>query len=287
MNIKTLVPDIYALLKRKDGWFTQELANDLSGELARRLQEKFNDVRGKPSLRLSQMGPKCPCHLWHSINNHEAAEALPPWAEIKYAYGHVIEAMVISLAKASKHTVTGEQDAVSVDGIVGHRDCVIDGCIVDVKSSSSIGFQKFKDGSIRENDSFGYLDQLDGYLVGSANDPLVTVKDKAYLLVVDKTLGHMCLYEHDLREEGIRSRIREHKRIVGLSNAPACTCGTVPIGKSGNIGLDIKASYNPYKYCCKPFLRTFIYANGPVYLTTVVRKPDVIEVDRYGKTVYN
>jgi len=42
--------------------------------------------------------------------------------------------------------------------ILGHRDCVIDGCVVDVKSTSSIGFKKFRDGSIKHSDSFGYLD---------------------------------------------------------------------------------------------------------------------------------
>jgi len=74
--------------------------------------------------------------LWHSIHTPEKAEALPAWAEIKYTYGHILEALAISLAKAAGHEVTGEQDAITVDGILGHRDCVIDGCVVDVKSAN-------------------------------------------------------------------------------------------------------------------------------------------------------
>jgi hypothetical protein len=233
------------------------------------------------------MGPKCPCALWHSIHTPLAAEPLPPWARIKYTYGHILESLVIAMAKAAGHEVTGEQDAVSVDGIVGHRDCVIDGCIVDVKSTTSRGFLKFKDGSIASDDAFGYLDQLDGYLVGSLDDPLVRDKHRAYLLVIDKQLGHMCLHEHTAREESIRKRIRDYRDVVALDRAPPCTCEEVPEGKSGNFRLGTRASYNAFKYCCHPQLRTFLYSSGPVYLTRVVRKPDVIEIDRYGKIVYN
>lgn len=273
MHINTLVIDIYDYIKR-------EGVPDLDIKIPR--QEKK-----PPRLRLSAMGPRCPCALWHSIHHPELAEPLPPWAEIKYCYGHVLEALAITLAKAAGHEVTGEQDELLVDGIKGHRDCVIDGCVVDVKSASSLSFNKFKDGSLKDNDSFGYLDQLDGYLVGSLDDPLVTVKDRAYILAIDKTLGHMCLYEHHIRVESIRKRIADYKAIVGRAEPPPCECKSVPDGKSGNLKLDMRSSYSPYKFCCKPSVRTFVYASGPVYLTHVARKPDVREIDKYGKTVYH
>lgn len=284
--IHTLIDDIYSQIKKKDGWFTHELATDLSSRIATSMQSHLGQAARRPTLRLSQMGPRCPRALWYSIHHPELAEALPPWAEVKYSFGHIIEALAISLAKASGHLVTGEQDEVTVDGVVGHRDCVIDGCIVDVKSSSSFGMAKFKDKSIREKDDFGYLDQLDGYLVGSLEDPLVTVKDRAYLLAIDKQLGHMVLYEHHIREEHIRARIKSFKEIVGRSSPPECTCETVADGKSGNIKLGTKASYSAFKYNCFPALRTFLYASGPVYLSTVVRKPDVTEVNKFGQIVY-
>jgi hypothetical protein len=285
-HISTLIDDIYKQVGKKDGWFTSDIANSFGLDLGDRLRLQLSEAKAPPTLRLSQMGPKCPCQLWHSIHSPGEAEPLPPWAEIKYAYGHILEALVIALAKAAGHEVTGEQDRVEVDGIAGHRDCVIDGCIVDVKSASTRSFQKFKDRSLSQDDSFGYLDQLDGYLTGSLHDPLVRNKDTAYLLAIDKTLGHMVLYEHKLREASIRERIAGHKRVVELDRPPVCTCTSIPDGKSGNMRLDVKASYNPYKYCCKPSLRTFIYSDGPRYLTKVVRTPDVPEVDRYGKLVY-
>lgn len=283
-SIHTLIVDIQALLKTK-GWMTEELLAQFSSEISNRLRVQYNEEHSG-GLRLSQMGPKCPCQLWHSYHMPEAAEPMPPWAEFKFSFGHIIEAMAITLAKAAGHEVTGEQDELIVDGIKGHRDCVIDGCLVDVKSAASFSFQKFKDGSLAQNDMFGYLDQLDGYLVGSLDDPLVKVKDKAYLLAIDKQLGHCTLYEHHLRKESILQRIKEYKEIVNLPKPPACTCKVIPEGKSGNLKLDTKASYNVYKHCCFPKLRTFLYSSGPSYLTKVVRTPDVVEIDKNGKIIY-
>jgi hypothetical protein len=233
------------------------------------------------------MGPRCPKALWHSIHTPGEAEPLPAWAEVKYSFGHIIEGLAIALAKASGHEVTGEQDELVLDDIVGHRDAVIDGCLVDVKSTSSRGFQKFKSGEIIQEDSFGYLDQLDGYLVSSLQDPLVREKKKGYILAIDKQLGHICLYEHFCREHSIRQRIAKYKSVVERSDPPPCECGVVEHGKSGNLQLDTRASYSPYKYCCFPELRTFIYSSGPVYLTYVARKPEVLEVDKHGRHVYH
>jgi len=231
-------------------------------------------------LRLSGLGPSCPKALWHRVNTPELAEPIPPYAKIKYLYGHIIEHVVIGLAKAAGHEVTGEQDEITVDGVLGHRDCVIDGCVVDVKSTSSRGFLKFRDKTIGQDDTFGYLDQIDAYLVGSMDDPLVRTKDRAYLLAVDKTLGHMVIYEHRLRELSIKNRISDYKRIVSSDQPPRCECKSIPDGKSGNLRLDTKASYSAFKHVCHPSLRTFLYASGPVYLTKVIRTPDVLELTR-------
>jgi hypothetical protein len=271
--IKTLIDDIYTEIE-KNG-------------IPEFTYQRSKEEERTPTLRLSQMGPRCPKALWYSIRKPEMAEPLPAWVRIKYSYGHILEALAITLARASGHEVTGEQDEIVVDGIIGHRDCVIDGCVVDVKSASSLSFKKFKEKRLEQDDPFGYLDQLDGYLVGSSEDPLVRIKDKGYLLAIDKQLGHMVLYEHRLRERNIRERIAKYKTIVTLGEPPRCTCQTVEDGKSGNVKLDLKASYNVFKHCCFPHLRTFLYADGPRYLTHVERKPDVPEIDRGGKIVYH
>jgi len=297
-DINTLVKDIYHVVEN-EGWLTEANVERLTGELRCQLVQRGRQENSRAVLSLSKMGEKCPCQLWHSVRSPGLQEPLPAPARIKFAYGDVIESFAISMAKASGHEVTGEQDECVVDGISGHRDCVIDGCIVDVKSTNSLSFQKIQSGYVAE-DVFlsAYLAQLDGYVVGAADDPLVRVKDRGYLLAVDKVLGKMCLYEHRVRPDFIRQRIRDYREIVALDNPPACTCEQVSDGESGNIKLGLAASYNPYKHLCAERrgerLRTFLYSDGPRFLTKVVRRPmrkdrrtPIPEVDRNGNLVYN
>lgn len=291
-SIHNLIPDIEKLVGRSDGWFTEEIARELGVEIAYRMRGSLNREEQRPKLRLSQMGSRCPKALWHSLHTPELAEPLPPSAKIKYTYGHTIEAMAIALAKEAGHDVQGEQDELEVLGVKGHRDCVIDGCIVDVKSCSSNMFNKFKDGSLEMDDPFGYLDQLDGYLVGSADDDLVTSKTVAYDWAIDKTLGNMVLHEHHLRHDHILERVASYKRIAALDVPPPCACEEVSDGESGNYILGVNAKYSPFKYTCNPHLRCFIYSGGPRWFTRLVKKPTwkgqpLIEVDRFGNRVYN
>jgi hypothetical protein len=291
-SIRTLIPDVQELLEKKGEKISDAFAREFSHNLSKRLSVRLNEEKRVPRLRLSYMGPRCPKALWHSIHTPELAERLPPWAEFKFMFGDIMEELAISLAKEAGHTVEGEQDAVSVDGIEGHRDCVIDGCIVDVKSASSRSYLKFKDKSIAISDTFGYLAQLDGYLVGSHDDPIVVDKDHGYLWAIDKQLGHMCLYEHTKREDFIRKRIRDYKAIVSLNEPPQCTCETVSDGESGNIALGVNASYSQFKFSCFPQLRCFLYSKGPRYLTHVAKQPrnkdgPIPEVDRNGNYVYH
>lgn len=266
---------------------TDHVASDMAANVSSAIQRSFG-TQQRRGLRLSGLGNKCPCALWYEVNRPELAEPLPAYARIKYAYGHIIEHLIIGLAKSAGHEVTGEQDELVVDGIHGHRDCVIDGAIVDIKSAASRSFLKFRDKTLAQDDPFGYLDQIDGYVLGSMDDPLVRIKDRGYILAVDKQLGHLALYEHRIRQEHIRERIRTYLQIAERSTPPACECGTQPDGKSGNIKLGTRASYSPYKFCCQPNLRTFLYADGPRFLTHIAREPkDVPEVDKDGKLVYH
>lgn len=278
-SINTLIKDVYSLLGTK-GWYTPALAKETADEINKRISLQYNEPHGTGSLRLSKMGEWCPRALWYSVHKPELAEALPPWANFKYSYGHVIEALAIALAKAAGHEVLGEQDEVIVDGIKGHRDCLIDGNLVDVKSCSGFMFQKFTSKKISQDDSFGYLAQLDGYLCGSSNESLLTNKDTGFIWAIDKTLGKMVLYEHRIRRDFILERIAKYKGLVRRVDPPSCKCGTTKHGSSGNIKLDTRASYSAYKHLCHPNLRTFIYADGPLYLTHVERLPDVPEIKK-------
>lgn len=284
-SIYTLETDIKNLLETK-GWMTDSLAEELAHAVSTRIQAQFSEDQKAPSLRLSQMGPKCPKALWHSIHTPDVAERLPSWSQSKFSIGHFWEAYALILCKAAGHEVKGEQHEFILDGVKGHCDAIVDGCLVDFKSSSSRQFSKYKSKSLEQDDPFGYLDQLDGYVVAGREDPILLVKDRGYICAIDKQMGHMHVYEHYTRES-IRDRIARYKAIVARADPPECTCETTPYGASGNLKLGTRASYSAYKWECHPGLRCFISSTGPLYLTKTVRKPEMIEVDRFGNVVYN
>jgi hypothetical protein len=105
-----------------------------------------------------------------------------------------------ALAKAAGHSVTGLQGSVEIAGIRGSRDAIIDGVLIDVKSANDRSMQKFRDNGLRDGDPFGYLSQLSSYLFASQDDDLLTEKNKAGFLVVDKNFGHIELHIYDLSD---------------------------------------------------------------------------------------
>jgi len=289
-SIYTLETDIRELLKTKN-WLTPSLQKELSEGVGNRIKAQFEEQK-KPSLRLSKMGDTCPKALWHSIHTPELAEDLPPWAHNKFSVGHFWEAYLLVQCKAAGHRVEGEQDELQLNGVQGHRDAVIDGCVVDIKSASTRQFAKFRNRTLEKDDPFGYLDQLDGYIVASLHDPLVLVKDRGYFLAIDKQMGHPCVYEHIARTDHVINRVSTYKRIVGQSDPPDCTCETTPIGAGGNIKLGVRASYSAFKWTCFPQLRCFLYAEGPVYFSHVATIPrntygNIREINKDGYIIHN
>jgi hypothetical protein len=266
-SIYTLVSDIQHYITTNEDWY-DKVSEDFVSQSRNRLNNRTGDTNNKKgTLRLSGLADRCPKALWYSIHHPDQAQQLPPDAQFKYGYGHIIEIMTLSLARLSGHTVEGEQDELRVDGVVGHRDAVIDGCVVDVKSCSSIAFSKYKDGTFSEaTDDFGYLYQLDGYVLGSSMDAIVTVKDKGYILAIDKQMGHMALYEHRIRPERIRSRIAYYKYIAERPTAPICECGTIQSKTVGETVLNTRASYSAYKHICFPNLKTLMIKGRPYYV---------------------
>jgi hypothetical protein len=286
-SIKTLVKDVENVLSR-DKWFEDELQSTrYSDAVGRAVHQSVTKVDKGARLRLSAMGDRCPRSLWASVHAPSVQKRFLPHTRFIFHYGDVVEAMALGLAREAGHSVEGEQDELSVCGVTGRRDCVIDGCTVDVKSVNSRGFRAIKAGLVAE-DIFlrSYLDQLDGYTVGGYDDPLVLNKELAYIWAIDKELGHMCLYEHRVRTDRIKQRVLDYRAITERASPPDCTCETVTEGKTGNIRLDTKASYNPFKYFCFPEVRTFIVKGKPIDYTRVVRRPDGVEVDRNGLLVF-
>lgn len=226
---------------------------------------------------MSNIGKPCERQLYYSVNDFPG-EALRPEAHMKFAFGDLIELLLLFLSEAAGHEVTGTQDTQEIEGIKGHRDAVIDGTIVDVKSASSYSYKKFNEGTLSENDSFGYVDQLQSYLHAGQTDDKVTNKDSAAFLVADKTLGHICLDIHEKKNVPYEKIYKYKKEMVEASSPPPRGFEPVPEGKSGNEKLGINCGYCEFRKTCYPNARTFLYSNGPVSLVKVVREPNVPEL---------
>lgn len=228
---------------------------------------------------MSNLGTPCPRSLWYKVNDADGGEALRGQTLFKFLYGDILEQLLISLAIASGHEVVGCQDTVSIAGIVGHRDCVIDGMVVDIKSASSRAFTKFKEHKLESDDPFGYLSQLSSYVYAAKDDPLVTNKTHGAFLAVNKENGEIVLDVYDLSSfiDKKLEEVESLKVMAASSEPPPRAFEPVADGKSGNMKLATNCSYCDRKFKCWPEVRTFIYSNGPRYLTRVVREPDVPE----------
>ena len=277
----TVVQDIYALMESKDADPSVDVEAEIEkfGEGIKELmrtefgREKREDNR---KLRLSNIG-RTDRYLWNHFNGTDG-EKLLPHTYIKFMYGHLIEEMLLFLTRMAGHTVTDEQKVCKVEGIVGHMDCKIDGVVTDVKSASSFGFKKFKDGSLVDDDSFGYIDQIKAY----AHDCGET---QVGWLTMDKANGHLTYLKYDLEntdseklKEPIVDRVKHIKQLVEGDEPTEYCYDPVPDGKSGNMKLAIGCSYCQFKEHCYPNMRVFKYSFGPKFLVDVVNEPRVEEI---------
>ena len=280
----TLIKDIYKLMQNKtpDSAVDVEAAIDSFGEACKDLMRKeFGNSKHFDSrkLRMSNIG-KTDRYLWNHCNNVGPKEKMQSHTLVKFMYGHLIEEMLLLLTRLSGHTVTHEQALAEVQGIKGSMDCKIDGVVTDVKSASTFGFKKFKDGSLAFDDPFGYIDQIKGYARSEG-------ETEVGWLAMDKVNGHLAFLKYDLEDEespaypvlkkDIEERIIHVKEMVKQEEPPELCHATVPDGKSGNMKLAMGCSYCHFKHACYPKLRTFLYSSGPRYLTEVVNEPKVQE----------
>ncbi|MDC0347291.1 hypothetical protein OAN47_02610 [Planctomycetota bacterium] len=284
-TIHTLVDDIYRLMETKEAEESVDVEAEIElfGENMKALMRtEFGRKRttDRRTLRLSNIG-RDDRVLWNVVNGTEKEE-IKPATYIKFMYGHLIEEMLLFMTRMAGHEVSDEQRVCEVEGIKGHMDCKIDGLVVDVKSASSFGFKKFKDGTLAMDDAFGYVDQIKAYAHACG-------ETEFGWLAMDKANGHLAVLKYDLEDTqapihehikgDIRERIKHVKEMVkGDEPTELCT-ETVPDGKSGNKKLGIKCSYCQYKKHCYPELRAFAYSYGPKFLSEVVNEPRVQEIN--------
>jgi len=283
-NTYNLVSDIYQLME------TKEVAEGVDfdacvekfGENVKELMR--NEFGGKKrdgrKLRMSNIG-RDDRYLWNVYNDVDKSDDIQGHTYVKFLYGHLIEEMLLFLTKAAGHEVTDEQKKCEVNGITGSMDCKIDGIVTDVKSVSTYGFRKFKDGSLAYDDPFGYIGQIKGYAYAEG-------ATKFGWLAMDKQNGHLTylMYDsedtqapvYDLISYDIKERIDHVKKLVEQPTPPDVCYEPIDDGKSGNRKLAVGCSYCAYKKECWPSVRAFAYSSGPRYLVEVHNEPKVQEI---------
>lgn len=271
-QIETLVPDILALFGDDKVDLSPERLIAFTGALSAKIRHRLEDQYPGATLRMSNVGKPCTRQLWYAVNEPETLEPIPIANRVKFLYGDILEEMLLYLAKEAGHTVEREQETVELDGVVGHIDAVVDGVLLDCKSASPFGYEKFTDGLSPATDDFGYLTQLELYLHG-------TGLNRGGFLAIQKVSGHICLDLHDrsMDREAISAVIESKRAALKEQLPPPRAFEDVADGASGNRKLGVACSYCPSAKPCWPGLRTFLYANGPRFLTEVRLKPKVFE----------
>ena len=280
-TIDTLIQDIYSTLEQGVDVSRADIAKaldvfaqDAKSAVATILQE--GQRKGEGRLRLSQIG-KPDRQIWYGVRGTEG-EPLDGQTRIKFLMGHLLEALLIVLTQAAGHTVEGQQDEVEVEGVLGHQDCRIDGVLTDIKSASSFAFKKFKDGTLSDDDPFGYLSQLSAYATKNGD------KEAAFF-AIDKNSSELAVLKvHSIEMIDAPSRVRVLKDVVQKDTPPEKCYTDTADGTSGNRKLVIGCVFCAYKKECwkdannGEGLRAFKYSNGVRYLTNVARTPDVEEI---------
>ena len=282
-TLDTLVQDIYnkiSVLGKGEHIDLDKDTIDQFGESMKEILYNWShpEPRGNEKLRMSNIGRKSR-QLWFDTRAEDTqSENIPAHVFIKFLYGHLLEEIVLFLIRLSGHSVTNEQKEVKVNGIKGHMDCVIDGEVVDIKTASSYAFKKFKDGTLAEQDTFGYLAQLAGYEAAEGTN-------NGGFLALNKESGELTLYRPDeFDKPNIKKRITDIKKLVKLETPPELCYNPIPEGKSGNMKLPRECTYCRHKFECHKDsnsgqgLRVFKYSDGLRYFTQVPSEPKVIEV---------
>jgi len=279
LKIENLIKDVQDTILGLKGWdnVVGEKMGDLISQTA--YQRFHKPQQPRSYLSFSSMGSPCKRKLWYKMNEPKSAKPTSAADLLKFFYGDMIEALTLALVKVSGHTVAGEQDRLFINEIAGHRDAVIDGMTVDVKSASPFSFKKFSEGSLREEDPFGYISQLSSYVYAAKDDPLVTDKTRGAFLVVDKVNGSMCLDVYDFSDE-IEQKEKEVTKIKTLMTGKIPDRGYKPVPQSKtspNTKLHPSCNFCEFNKKCWPDSRRFVYKGGAVLLVDVVSPPNVPE----------
>lgn len=284
-TIDTLIHDIDNIFLNKDHKVSDVNLKLFCDNLANVVKDHIEQAgnRKQTKLRMSNLG--LPDRQLYFDVNTESEKKVNPELERRFLMGHVVEHLLLFLAREAGHKVTHEQMTVSVDGVEGHTDCAIDDVPTDAKSVSPYQTGKFKSKeALKENDGYGYITQIAGYREALKGDSTID-QSRAMILAQDKSSGDLYPVIFDKSElPDVPERIAYVKAMLAKPEPPKKLCyEPVSKGKGGNEVLNVGCKFCPHKFRCFPDLRVFNYSNGYEYFTKVLSEPIVPEVKSFGK----
>jgi hypothetical protein len=286
-DISTLVQDVQEVLNKGLEVIPPETVQRFmasAGGVTNKL--KVHPVPSKFTLRFSNIGKPCVRRLWLESRHYNDKVEHSADNGFKFALGDLAEEYLIFLIELAGHKVELRQHEVTLAGIKGHIDAVVDGMLLDVKSASSFAFKKFKEGLTEETDDFGYLTQLAAYFQEMRKLPEVTDKTRAGFLVFDKTHGNIHLDIHEFSDLNLEDFFEERKEIIKSNDVPDRAYKTKLDGykkdkvlvPNGNEYLGSPCTWCPMKFKCYPGLRVFQGWDGPKYFTKIIKPPKMLEI---------
>lgn len=303
-TIETLIPDIHDLLTMKSHTIDRDNLAKFLTEMETTLieyVEKEREVnKEKDLLRVSKLGTPLR-KAWYEARDIETynssidepsdnqGESFDGSQMLRFMTGHIIESLLLFLAREAGHTVEYEQEEIVLDNDVkGHLDCVIDGHLVDVKTASHFGYVKFVSGDlVWGDDPFGYVAQLSGYKQGLEQKHNIKLNKPSFFWAYNKSNSEQVLtpIEHGHLIDA-EDKVRKLKEAIGQDSPPATKCyDPVPHGKSGNMQIHKNCNYCKFKEDCwkdsndGKGLRKFQYSKDIVHLTHVEAEPKVQEIE--------
>lgn len=290
-TIATLTEDIYRVLDSNEEHspnpsITKAYAERIGGEMAGATLKR-DKPREKGKLWASDLGKKCLRQAWYKFNMPGQGSPLLGHTKFKFLYGNILEEALLYLAEEAGHDVQELQTRVETTlpngwAISGRIDAVIDGVLIDVKSTSSFGFARYKYGISTSNDSFGYIQQLGFYSVFGG----FSCDDQGFVWI-DKQNGHIkytsCAVDTKEQLEAKATAIADAIETPKEEDVPK-GYEVEEFGKSGNEVLAMPCSYCEFKKQCwkdsngGKGLRTFAYSHKPIDFTNIVREPKCPEI---------
>ena len=159
-----IVEKINAYLNSTGQTIPEAILNEV-GELAKwSFQRQFGErEETEAKLRLSSVGRCVRQQSYKLLGFEENGKSIDARARMVFFTGDIAEIAIVQLAKAAGANITfsgKDQKTVSLEGIEGHPDGVVDGdTLLEVKSMSSFSFKDFERGVLDE----GYRYQINAY----------------------------------------------------------------------------------------------------------------------------